>query len=160
MNLDGARNLAETALERNRFLSVGLRIFLCKYLFLKLIWRIRMFFLCYYWSCFTSLGVQQNLFWPFLFISVYFFCIREMVATSGHIQNKQHSCTECVESKERHKVDWINAYIAGKKKKQCFSCGKWKSIDSYPKDTQASIAQARKNSNRAHSRSKYIEKNA
>ena len=49
---------------------------------------------------------------PFYFC---FFCIRKIVATSGHIQNKQHSCTECVESKERHKVDWINAYIADKK---------------------------------------------
>ena len=96
---------------------------------------------------------------PFYFC-FFFFSIREIVATSGHIQNKQHSCTECVESKERHKVDWINAYIADKKKKQCFSCGKWKSIDSYPKDTQASIAQARKISNRAHSCSKCIEKNA
>ena len=50
---------------------------------------------------------------PFYFyLLVYFLSIREIVATSGHIQNKQHSCTECVESKERHKVDWINAYIA------------------------------------------------
>ena len=51
---------------------------------------------------------------PFYFCL--FFKIREIVATSGHIQNKQHSCTECVESKERHKVDWINASIADKKK--------------------------------------------
>ena len=52
----------------------------------------------------------------FLFNFVCLLCIREIVATSGHIQNKQHSCTECVESKERHKVDWINAYIADRKK--------------------------------------------
>ena len=58
---------------------------------------------------------------PFYFcLFLVFFSIREIVATSGHIQNKQHSCTECVESKERHKVDWINAYIADKKEAMLF----------------------------------------
>ena len=61
--------------------------------------------------------------WFCFLFGLFFVSIREIVATSGHIQNKQHSCTECVESKERHKVDWINAYIADKKRSNAFLAG-------------------------------------
>ena len=86
--------------------------------------------------------------------------VRRQVEKEGHIKHKHHWCTECIESKEEHKVDWLSACIAEKTKKQCRSCEKWKSIGSYPETVQAAIAKRKKICNMEHSCSKCKEKDA
>ena len=86
--------------------------------------------------------------------------VRRQVEKRGRIEHNHHWCTECMESKEEHKVDWLSACIAEKTKKQCITCEKWKSIESYPEKVRASMAKTKKICNMRHSCSKCMEKNA
>ena len=46
--------------------------------------------------------------------------VRAMCEKRRNLDHKRHLCTECIESKEEQKVDWINACIAEKKEAMHF----------------------------------------
>ena len=76
--------------------------------------------------------------------------VRKSYEKFKHIMHKHHWCTECIESKEKQKVDWVNACIAQDKRKQCAKCEAMKSLSCYPENVRTMCERRRNIDHKRH----------
>ena len=83
--------------------------------------------------------------------------VREAVVQGRQgIQNKHHWCSKCIAQKETNSEDLMSKWLGEKQKKQCSTCGKWKTLDAYPEKTRATLVNRKRLDHGKHACSKCV----